>query len=176
MHHESVDFGQPLEADALALLDRQGMPGRLQLDSRPNAVVSQVSHSLQVHGVRVRLEPCVQLAEEWANVRPLALAEASSPLFVARLAERDPDAPYERLLGAVNGDLQATADIEPLSVDDAVIGSGDASIVALTLRHCEVGERAIGAEGGHATMDLPASDALELECYGHGCTRGVAAP
>ncbi len=63
-----VQLGDTLYRDTLALLYSERVFGRFELDEWPNSAVAQMHQSLEVHGVRIRLQPGIQPPEERTNV------------------------------------------------------------------------------------------------------------
>src|SRR5580704_11302266 len=112
MFEVRVDFGQPLGGNPCSLLEGKRVIRGLQFDIRTHSVVSEMQARLQVLSARIEREFPGEPPEERADMRPFWCVEASKELIEAALAQRDPDAPNERLGLAVHGNLQAAADEE----------------------------------------------------------------
>jgi hypothetical protein len=63
VHHDRIDFGDPIDRNPVALLDSERMIRGLKLDPWSKSVVAKMDTSL-IHRFRVWLEPCVQPAEK----------------------------------------------------------------------------------------------------------------
>src|SRR4051794_2326001 len=110
MYHERIQLSDALNRDAFALLYRQQMAGRFQLNKRPNETVPEMNMGLQVHRVRIRLERGIQPSEEGTDMRALLGLVTRDPLSKTLFAERHPNAPGERLGLTMHRDFKAAAD------------------------------------------------------------------
>jgi len=66
VHHDRIDFGDPIDRDPVALLEGERMIRGLKLDPRSLAMVAKMDMCLQIDCLRIRLEPRVQPTKERA--------------------------------------------------------------------------------------------------------------
>ena len=169
MHDLLGDLADALDCDPLALLNRQWVFRRFQLDEGPRRPRSDMERGLERFLTRIRVtgnrgaEPP---DEPRAWLTPHVVVEFSVAEEVVP-AERHPSAPRERFVAAHNGNIQAAADEEPLLVDDAVIASELDTRGALLLRHEKILDRPIPSEARHADVVLAARYTLEAEAIAH---------
>src|SRR5690349_8150498 len=117
----TVKILDALSRDAMPLLQCKRMVARLQLDVGANAVVPDVHHRLEVHGLGVGGYGHAEPAEVWPVVRSLFdVQQVLEPVEIF-LAERYPDPEGEDVAGSHDRNFQAAADIEGFVIDDAQI-------------------------------------------------------
>ena len=165
VHHLCVDIRQACLRNSIPLLDRKRMLGGFKFDVRSDSIVAKAHLSLEIDRVRIRLEPRIKPPKEWTDVRAFRGVGAFHPLFEACVAQGDPDTPNETLSLAVHRDLNASPDEEPLLVNNALISTEATARLPFRLRNLVVTKRCASPEGGHATMDLAARRAFELELH-----------
>jgi hypothetical protein len=84
VHHDRVDFADPIHRNPMALLESEWMIGRLEFDPWPNSIIAKMGPGLQVHRVGIWLERGVQPAKERIDMRSMRKA---------LLTQRDLDTP-----------------------------------------------------------------------------------
>ena len=119
--------------------------------------------------IRIQADPVADPAEEAVSFDGIVVGLQIS--LEALLADRDPEAPQERIGGAMDGDLQDSANeaVRALVVGDGAnvaVEGGHARLFFFRQRYVGVGspER----EGRRSFVDLAAAAAFEGEDGGHG--------
>src|SRR5262249_53876279 len=68
VHHDRIDFGDPIDRNPVALFESERMIRGLELDPRSLTIVAKMDTCLQIDCLRIRLEPCVQPTKERAHM------------------------------------------------------------------------------------------------------------
>lgn len=163
VHISRVDLGDAIDGDPVALLDRERVLGRLKLERGADAIAAQMDARLQVLGAWVQRNFGRQPAEQWSDMRALWPVDARNELVEPLLAQRDPDAPDQRFVLAMDRNLDTSAHEEMLVVDDAGFRFEDAAARTFPGWNCVENQRCFGEETWHALVPLVASRALEAK-------------
>src|SRR5215471_1928239 len=75
MHHDRVDFSDSIDGNPITLLNCERMICGLKLDPWAKSVVAKMDSCLQIHRLRIGLEPSVQPPEERTHVGSMFLVE-----------------------------------------------------------------------------------------------------
>src|SRR5262245_16616898 len=145
--------------DTLALMNGKRMIRRLELDGRANRVRTKVNIRLEQKRVWIARNSIAQPAEIWAHVRNVSpVVQLKIPLIV-RLAQRDPDTPYELVRLTPNGHLKAAAHEKVLAVDGASVARERSPRGALRFGYLFIVERRAERKVAYCFERLPASRA-----------------
>jgi len=165
MQDGGVDLRQAIMADAVTLFGMKRMTGLRHLDSRSHSVVSEVELYRMVERVWIAWQDRTNGARERTDVIALLQVERIRPSSEVAPADFYPYDPDKRTALAIDRDLEAPANEEPLSINDTIIGSQRDAVFSLCLGNPLCNCRGIESKRRHAGMDFGAGGAAELEAH-----------